>query len=152
MRKYYKILILPAVLIIVAGVFSGFKEQSTETLVKELLEERTRILQQGYYEKMKKEDAEEALSKIETYPLLSEDLQGLRDVENTDLDVVKSMELKNARQKSKMFDYLSFHVEIRWYMSGPEGDYITEGAYSVVMKSLNEGESWKLSEFRPEYE
>lgn len=150
MRKYYKFLILPAVLIIIAGVFSGFKEQSKETLVKEMLEERTRILQQGYYEQMKKEDAEEALSKIETYPLLSEDIQGLRDAEATDLDMVKSMELKNIRQKTKMFDYIAFHVEIRWYMSGLEGDYVTEGSYSVVMKSLHDG--WKLAEFHPEYE
>lgn len=147
MKKYYKLFFLPAIIIIIAGIFSGFSKQSCDQVVESLLEERTSILQKAYYGKIDEETAEKSLAKIETYPLLSEDIQGLRNSDPTQLDIVKSMELRNVTQSMKMFDYISYQLEIRWYMSGLSADYVCDNEYSVVVKSTNSG--YKLSEFNP---
>ncbi len=147
MKKYYKLLILPAIIIIIAGIFSGFSEQSCDAVAENLLEERTTILQNAYYGNIEPEQVEKNLSRIETYPLLSEDIGNLREADPCQLDIVKSMEFIEVEQEKKMFDYISFHMKIRWYMSGLSSDYISDNEYSVVLKSNKDG--YKLSEFNP---
>ena len=145
MKRYYKIFIVPAILVIIAGIFSGFSRQSYEEIATDLLKERTHILQKAYYGSIELEKAEGYLRDIETYPLLSEDIQGLRTADATSLDIVNSMEFIEIDNTMKMFDYISFCTEIRWYMSGLDGDYISENDYSVIVKDTNSG--YKLSEF-----
>lgn len=147
MKKYYKILILPAIIIIIAGIFSGFSEQSHNQIVENLLKERTSILQKAYYGKIEIENAEKYLCKIETYPLLTEDIQGLRNADPSQIDLVKSMDFISITQTIKMFDYISYNTVIRWNMSDLSADYISENEYSVVIKFTNRG--YKLSEFNP---
>jgi hypothetical protein len=91
LKKYYKLLIFPALIVIIAGIFSGFSEQSCTKIAESLLEERTRILQMAYYDRIKLDEVEEMLKQIETYPLLSEDIAYLRAAEPTELDIVKSI-------------------------------------------------------------
>ncbi|MGI6731225.1 MAG: hypothetical protein ACOX5F_04895 [Anaerovoracaceae bacterium] len=145
MKKNYKIFLVPAIIIIIAGFFSGYGRQSYDKIAIDLLKERTNILQKAYYGHMELEKAEAYLSKIETYPLLSEDIQGLRSADPACLDIIRSMEFVEIGNMSKMFDYISFYVQIRWYMSGLDGDYICENDYVVVLKETNSG--LKLSEF-----
>ena len=145
MRRYYKIFIIPAVIVIIIGIFSGFRDLSTDKVVENLLKERTSLLQRAYYKTLEIEKAEESLQKIETYPLLSEEIYYLRAAEATDMDIIKHMEIVEQTQNKKMFGYISYDVVIRWYMNGANGDYISEHPYSVVVKSTNEG--YKLSEF-----
>lgn len=147
MKRYYKLLILPAIIVIIAGFFSGFSEQSYEQLAQGLLKERTNVLQNAYYGKIDMELAEDYLDKIETYPLLSEDISSLRNSEPTDMDKVKSMEINEIKQESKLFPYVSLSVTIRWHMSGAESDYISDYEYSVILKSTNNG--YKLAGFDP---
>lgn len=148
MKKHYKVLLFPAVIILIAGILSGYGERSYEQIVKDLLQERTAILQNSYYDKIDLEQAEEKLRKIETYPLLSEDIYTLRNTEATEIDKVKSMEFNKMEQQSKMFNYVSFDTEIQWYLEGYDGDYTCNNCYSVVMKSLDG--DYKLSEFNAE--
>ena len=145
LKRYYKILIIPAVIIIIAGIFSGFNEQSYDQTVENLLKERTSILQKAYYGKIEIENAEILLGGIETYPLLAEDIQGLRNADPSQMDIVKSMEFIDMTQTMKMFDYISYNTVIRWNMSGLSADYISDNKYSVVIKSTNNG--YMLSEF-----
>ena len=147
MRKYYKLLLLPAIIIIIAGIFSGFSEQPGEKTAESLLEERTQVLQNAYYGKIKIDDAEKRLSRIEAYPLLSEDIENLRNAEPTQLDIVKSMEFIEVKEERSLFDYLSLHMKIRWYMRGLDSDYISDNEYSVVLKKTSDG--YKISEFNP---
>ncbi|MEL7657969.1 MAG: hypothetical protein AAGU75_18910 [Bacillota bacterium] len=148
MKKYYKILILPAMIIIIAGIFSGFSEQPCSKTAQNLLEQRTKILQSAYYGKIEMKVAERELGKIETYPLLSEDLGNLKDADPAQIDIVKSMEFLEVNQEQKLFSFISFHMKIRWYMSGLDSDYISENEYIVVLKETRD--SIKLSEFNPE--
>lgn len=137
---------IPAVIIIVGAIFSGFSVQSQESKVKELLAERTTILQDAHYKKAEKTGVIKRLSKIETYPLLSKDIQGLEEIADAcQMDIVKSMEIKKVENKMKMFNIVSFDVSIDWSMSGLSGDYMTDGEYSVILKT--DGEDYKLSEF-----
>lgn len=150
MRKYYKLYIFPAIIVIIAGFFSGFSGQSYSQIAENLLRERTDLLQQAYFGGIPMDQAEKNLGRIETYPLLSEDVGPLRDLPATDLDRVKSMEFIEVRQESKLFPYVSFTVTIRWHMSGAEADYISTNSYSVILKSINN--RYLLAEFDPKQE
>lgn len=145
MKRYYRLFIIPAVIVIILGILSGFRDPSTDKIVGDLLKERTNVLQRAYYKTLEMEKAEESLQRIETYPLLSEDIYYLRAAEATEMDVIKHMEIVEQIQNKKMFDYISYDVVIRWYMNGLNGDYVTEHPYSVVIKSTKEG--YKISEF-----
>lgn len=145
MKKYYKIFILPAIIIIIAGFFSGFSKQSCELVAENLLKERTKILQQAYFGRIEMDQAETYLRMIETYPLLSEDISNLRETDHTELDTVRSMEIIESDQESKTYDYISLKMMIRWHMRGLESDYICDNEYNVVLNSTSSG--YKLSEF-----
>jgi hypothetical protein len=145
LKKYYRLFVLPAIIIIIAGFFSGFSEQSCSQTAENLLKERTKILQDAYYGKIEMDLAEKYLGRIETYPLLSEDIGKLRVAEPTELDIVKSMEFIEIEQESKLFHYVSLNVKIRWYMSGLASDYISDNEYSVILKSTGGG--YRLAEF-----
>ncbi|MDD4565763.1 MAG: hypothetical protein PHE79_09865 [Eubacteriales bacterium] len=147
MRKHYKLFIFPALIVIIAGIFSGFSEQSYTKIAESLLEERTTVLQMAYSGRIELDEAEEVLKRIETYPLLSEDIAYLRTAEPTEIDIVKSMEFVETHQKNKLFGYVSLNTNIRWNMSGLSADYISDNEYSVILKSTKSG--YKLSEFNP---
>ncbi len=147
MKKYDRLFILPAIIIIIAGFFSGFSEQSCDQIAENLLEERTSILQKAYYGKLELDQAEKYLGQIETYPLLSEDIGNLRALDATDVDMVKSMEFIEIKQESKLLHYVSLSMKIRWHMSGEGSDYISSNEYSVILKSWKGG--YKLAEFNP---
>mgnify|MGYP000966073707 FL=1 len=147
MRKHYKLFIFPALIVIIAGIFSGFSEQSYTKIAESLLEERTTVLQMAYSGRIELDEAEEVLKRIETYPLLSEDIAYLRTAEPTEIDIVKSMEFVETHQKNKLFGYVSLNTNIRWNMSGLSADYISDNEYSVILKSTKSG--YMLSEFNP---
>ncbi len=147
MKKYYKLYLFPAVIIIIAGFFSGFSEQSCGQIAESLLVERTKILQDAYDGRMKADQAEKRLAGIETYPLLSEDIVNLRKFDATEIDTVNSMDFIEIRQENKTLDYVSLFVKIRWHMSGLESGYISDNEYSVILKETKGG--YRLSEFKP---
>jgi uncharacterized protein YfbU (UPF0304 family) len=148
LKRYHKLFLFPAIIIIIAGFFSGFSEQSLTQTAKSLLEQRTQILQQAFYGQIDREQAEKYLSKIEIYPLLSEDIGNLKDMEDTDQDRVTSMEFLEVTQDEKLFLYVSLHVKIRWHMCGSGEDYINDNEYLVILKSAKDG--YKLTRFDPE--
>lgn len=147
MKRYYKFFILPALIVIIVGIFSGFSEQSYTKMAESLLEERTMVLQMAYSGRIELDKAEEMLKQIETYPLLSEDIAYLRTAEPTQIDTVKSMEFVETYQKNELFGYVSLNTNIRWNMKGLGTDYVSDNEYSVILKTTKSG--YKLSEFNP---
>lgn len=147
MKRYYKFFILPASILIIVGIFSGFSEQSYIKMAESLLEERTMVLQMAYSGRIELDKAEEMLKQIETYPLLSEDIAYLRTAEPTQIDTVKSMEFVETYQKNELFGYVSLNTNIRWNMKGLGTDYVSDNEYSVILKTTKSG--YKLSEFNP---
>ncbi|MBN7772541.1 hypothetical protein [Clostridium aminobutyricum] len=136
MKKYSSLVVIMALLIIIISVFSGFADPSVsgDSNVEQLLQQRTSILQKAFYNQISKEKAEEALEKIETYPLITKDIEELRDWDNTEIDVVNSMKFLDIKQEKNLLEYSTYKVKILWEMSGLDKDYTMEGNYNIVLK------------------
>ncbi len=147
MYQRCKFIIIPCVAVLLISIFSGFGSQSESINVRKLIEKRTSILQQAYYGELSFEKAQSQLQKIETQPLLGEDITALRDADPSQLDMVQKMEMKSIERKMRLFHYQSFEVNLKWYMKGMSEDYISQGDYFIVLKTID-GEA-KLSEFEP---
>lgn len=129
------------------SIFSGFGSGSEKGTVRYLIEQRTEILQQAYYGELTFEKAESELQKIETQPLLFEDVTTLRESDPCQMDLVEKMEMKNIKRNMHLFHYQSFEVTLKWYMKGLCEDYVSEGDYLIVLKTIDG--TAKLSEFEP---
>ncbi len=147
MKKYYHLLTFGAIIVIIISVFSGFSNPVEEDIVKDILEQRTSIMQKAFYNQITKEKAEADLEKIETYPIITEDIKQLRQWENTQIDVVKEMSFTNVKLEKNLLEYMTYRVDILWEMSGLSEDYFMESKYHVVFKKNND--NYKLSCFDP---
>ncbi|MHC1722284.1 MAG: hypothetical protein AB9836_03650 [Aminipila sp.] len=147
MKKYYHLLTFGAIIVIIISVFSGFSSPVKEDIVNDILEQRTSIMQKAFYNQITKEKAEAELEKIETYPIVTEDIKQLRQWENTQIDVVKKMNITNVKLEKNLLEYMTYRVDILWEMSGLSEDYFMEGSYHVVFKKNND--NYKLSCFDP---
>ncbi|MDO4553223.1 MAG: hypothetical protein Q4C22_06770 [Bacillota bacterium] len=145
MHRIQKWIFIPALLTVFTGIASAY-DMSEESLTLMLLEERTAILQQAYYGETEVSEAEEELAKIETHPLLGQDISRLRETLPTDMDRVFSMELLSLERQSRIHGFLTYHAEIRWKLLGAQGSYFEEHSYLVVLKS--DGRNYRLSEFQ----
>ena len=103
--------------------------------------------QQAFYGQIQQEEAEKRLAQVETQPLLAADVNRLRSFEASQLDLVKKMDILQTRQSTKVYDYLTYDVQIRWEMKGLSGDYTQVTDYFVVLKQT--GGEYRLSEFSP---
>lgn len=145
MKKYYHLFTFVAIIVIIISIFSGFSNPVEKDIVKDILEQRTNVMQKAFYNQITKEKAEEELEKIETYPIIAEDIKQLRQWDDTQLDVVKKMSFTKVEQEKNLLEYMTYRVDIIWEMSGLSEDYFTEGKYHVVLKKVND--QYKLSCF-----
>lgn len=144
MKKYSSLIMIIALLVIIISVFSGFSNPSSpDNNVEQLLQQRTSILQKAFYNQISKDKAEEELEKIETYPLITSDIEELRDWGDTEMDRVNSMRFLDVKQDKNLLEYSTYTVKIMWDMSGLEKDYSMEGTYHIVLKKCEE--QYKLS-------
>jgi len=147
MKHYKNLFLFPFIIIISVTVLSGFGNNSNTGIVKDLMKERTSILQQTYYGELNSDIAEDKLSNIETQPLLESDILTLRAFKNTEIDMIRDMEIISLKRITKLYDYLSFHGTIRWHMSGLNGEYVETVDYCIVLKSF--GRIYKISDIYP---
>ncbi len=145
MKSYSNLFVIPFVLIIFFSVFSGFASAADSTSVERLLRERTNIMHKVFFNEITPEKGEELLYEIAAQPLLASDIRSLREYENTDMDLVRDMEILVLEQTSALYGYRSYRGEILWYMRGVNGDYIQSVDYNIVLK--RSGSGYKLSEF-----
>ena len=146
-RKYYNILLVPAISVILIAFLSGFTEPDNEQWIEDKLLERTRILQDCYYGAISVTDAENMLREFESDQLLKDDILSLRQWEDTELDIVQKMSFVNIIKKKEFMEYTTYEVAIRWDMSGIPEDYILERKYHLVVK--NSRNKLFLSNFMP---
>ena len=147
MKHYQRVFVIPCLMILVLTLFSGFAPAGVKNPVETLLNQRTSILQQAFYGQIQQEEAEKRLAQVETQPLLAADVNRLRSFEASQLDLVKKMDILQMRQSTKVYDYLTYDVQIRWEMKGLSGDYTQVTDYFVVLKQT--GGEYRLSEFSP---
>ncbi len=136
-KKYYNLLLLPAIAVILFSLLSGFTKTDEADIIEEMLRERTRILQDCYYGLTDIAQAEDALAEFETYPLLSEDIKSLREWEDTEVDIVEKMSFISMEKKHSIFGSDMYETEICWEVSGLGEDYTLRGNYHIVVKKEN---------------
>ena len=146
-KRYHNLLIVPAMIIIIIAILSSFTTNSGESLVRDSLLQRTAIMQDCFYNDKTINDAEKQLAKIETTPLLREDIESLRKWDSTQLDMVNSMTFTDVEKQRDILNYQTYYVRINWDMSGLSENYKMDGDYHVVMKKV--GNNYLLSKFEP---
>lgn len=144
-KKHYNLMTIPALIIIIISLLSGFTYHDDEELLKSMLIERTQILQDGFFGMTDRKYAENMITELEVQPILSEDVKNLRGYEQTDMDRVEKMTFVSVEKKSNFMGYITFEVQILWDMRSPEGKYETYGTYHTVLKKT--GNSYYLSKF-----
>ena len=147
MRKYKKFLVIPAIIVIAVSIFSGFSNPDVDKIAMNLIKERTSILQKSFYGQMSLQDAEKKLYEIETYPLLSQDIQSVREWETGELDIIRRMNIATFEQEKNYMNYLTYRAVIYWDMTGLSDNYTVKGTYHIVLK--RENDQYKLSVFEP---
>lgn len=133
-NRLEKILSVVCVFILVAALLSGFTQSDPSSSVSTLLKQRTQILQNAYFGRQSLEQSELLLERIETHPLLADDIQALRTSMPGQMDWIRSMELLTIEETTSYIDYHSFLVDIRWHMSGLSGNYASDYSYHIVVK------------------
>ena len=145
MNKAFNLVLIPAAAVIIIAVMSSFADQSSEIDIEKLLRQRTSILQGYYYGQISREVAEKRLLETETYPLVSDDIAKLNGFEDTEVDVVNSMEFIEIVKNKDFLSYQTYNVAISWQMTGLAEQYTMRGDYYVVLK--NDGSGYKLAKF-----
>ena len=92
-------------------------------------------------------ETEKKLIRLETQPLLSEDVENLKNSENSSFDKVHKMNIVSVENKRNILGNSTYEIKIKWNMEGPEGKYTTEGNYSVITQKV--GEEYLISKFDP---
>ena len=147
MKIYANLFLIPFILIIIFSVFSGFTRGSDSALVEELIRERTDILHKVYFQQIDPEKGEQLLYEIETQPLLASDIRTLRQFTDTDMDMIRDLEILVLEETSNLYGDKSYRSDILWYMKGLAGDYVQSVDYNILLKKS--GDRYKLSEFTP---
>lgn len=147
MKSFSTLYFIPSVLVIALSLLPGYSFRTDMTIVEDLLRERTAILKEAYYDQINIEETERRLYQIETQPLLSSDIETLRQSKETEYDMVRDLTVVSVKKITKLYNYLSFQGELLWFLEGPEGNYTEVQAYGIIVQDL--GTSYKLSEFYP---
>lgn len=147
MKRYSTVFLVPSILIIVLTFLPGFAPNSHQSMVEELLRQRTAILQDAYTRQVGIAEAEEALYEIETQPLLGSDVSYLRKTNATDFEFIRDLAVTSLEQTKRMYHMIVFQGEIQWFLVGPDGSYSESVPYCIVIKDF--GKTYKLSEFNP---
>lgn len=147
LRRYHNWLALPALIIIAFSLLSGFSNETKPESIESQLLQRTTIMQACMEGMASYGETEKKLSRIETQPLLSEDIRNLKNLADSDFDRVHRMHIVSVENKRNILGNSTYAVRIKWDMEGPEGKYTTEGDYSVVTQKV--GEKYLISKFDP---
>lgn len=142
--KVISTLVLSGIIIV---VFSGFQTFEYKNTIDQLFKDRTDILQNSFYGKIKIEDTERVLGSVEVTPLIISDLQTIANLDPTEIDTVKSMKINKIKKIKTEGDLVTFSAQIEWQMQGLEGDYSNAVDYIIILK--NEGNTYKISDYYP---
>ncbi|MCQ4635840.1 hypothetical protein NE619_03795 [Anaerovorax odorimutans] len=142
-KRYFNLLAIPALAVIVFCLFSGFSSQDTQDAAKSLIDQRTVILQGFSQGEIPYAEAEKRLRRIEDETILEEDLADLSDKELFDASRMCSVDFKTMIKKKQFFQYITYEAEIVW----DTGTSSSEALYNVVVREDNG--RYKLTVFEP---
>lgn len=147
LRSYHNWLALPALIIIIFCLFSGFSSDIKPESIEDQLLQRTKIMQECMDGIASYSETEKKLISLETQPLLSEDVKNLKNSKNSSFDKVHKMSIVSVENKRNILGNSTYEIKIKWDMEGPEGKYTAEGVYSVITQKV--GDDYLISKFDP---
>lgn len=142
-KRYFNLLAVPALAVIVFCLFSGFSSQDPQDAAKSLIDQRTVILQSFSRGELPYAEAEKQLRRIEDETILEEDLSDLSDKGFSDASVTCSVGFKTMVKKKQFFQYITYEAEIVWDTKSSA----SEALYNVVVREDSGG--YKLTVFEP---
>lgn len=144
-KKHLKWVITTAVICIVGLALMGAAGDNETDIVKNLLQNRSFVMENVLFGKITYEEGKAQLKKIEGDRLYNDDLRALRKYRNTDLEKIKKMDIIEMKKKSHIYDRITFSSKIKWTVSGMENVYEETHNYLIGI-DVNEGE-YKLISF-----
>ena len=113
--------------------------------IRQLLLQRTQIMNEYFAGNRKLGSAAEELAEIEDGVLYVEDLIGMEIYENTDIDTVESCDIEVIRIINQGFSPIHAAVKIKWTVHGLDGRTVFTENYMAVCEKR--GKTLKLVEF-----
>ena len=132
-KRYYNLLALPALTVIVFCLLSGYSDQDPKDAARTLIDQRMKVLQSAAQSEIPRGEAERLLREIEDDALLSRDLTELRNSGRVAPDKLYSVKFKDMTKKKSFFQYTTYQADIVWDM----GQSTQQAVYNVVLKEDN---------------
>lgn len=120
-KRYLKWIGIAAAVCITALALLGAAENTDASRVRDLLETRTSVMENVLFGNITYEQGKEQLKQVEKDKLYNDDLRALSQYRNTDIESVRSMEIAEIEQQSRIYDIMTFHCRIKWTYSGTDG-------------------------------
>ena len=137
MRNYPKLFVLPALILVLELLLSGFLTKGTDwELVRDLLLQRTAILEQTYFGELSSEEGERALCAVECHPLLRQDVELLRTYGNGGLDRVKDLRLLVLEPLHSYGGTKTYRACVEWTLLTGEGIEREPVFYYLVLEQV----------------
>lgn len=122
---------------IVALMLLGFTVKPEETIVKELLEKRTDIMENVLSGKISYAEGKEQLKEVEGDKLYSDDLENMQKYQETNIEQVEGMRIIDIEKKNQVYDMMTFHSKIYWTYYSVEGKRDETINYLVGVSNTN---------------
>ena len=144
LRSYHNWLALPALIIIVFCFFSGFSSDTKPQSIEDQLLQRTKIMQECMEGIASYSETEKKLIRLETQPLLSEDVKNLKNSENSSFDKVHKMNIVSVENKRNILGNSTYEIKIKWNvdkvfkpkLDEEKKEFLYKGWQKAVRRSL----------------
>ncbi|MDO4545104.1 MAG: hypothetical protein Q4C25_03015 [Bacillota bacterium] len=137
-KKWFRLILLCAVLCVAGLGLAGATEDKEAGAVKELMYQRTDIIENIMSGVLTYEEGKEQLRQVETGALYSRDLRTLKDYGASDYEKVRNMDIVSLEQMSNIYDSYTFVGEIEWTNEGYEGVYKERITYEIGLKEIKD--------------
>lgn len=139
MNSFIKWIFITATIFFLISVCSFAGEQTAEREVKKLIVKRADVMESVIFGQITYDEGCRQLKEFETGSIYEKDVSNLKKYINTDLSKIQKLEFVSINEKTRMYNKISFEVEILWVES-----YGTERECRVciydVGAQVNEGE------------
>ena len=105
-KKYFNLLAIPALAVIVFCLFSGFSSQDPKHAVQSLIDQRTITMQSFSLGEIPYREAEKRLRQIEDETILKQDLKDLAAEVTSSISRVSSVSFEELTKKKQFFQYI----------------------------------------------
>lgn len=150
MNKLIKGICIAASLCFIIIACTAFTENPEEKEIKNLIIRRTDVMESVLFGKITYEEGCRQLAEVETGKLYSDDIEKIKNCQQTDLEKTESIHFVSIEKKTSMFDKVSYTAEIKWTES--YGMNIASCTYKYDVGAQKREGEYKLTTFEIQQE